>query len=135
MTERQASIADAVIGTLKAMKHSKLYCEESRQHVVTDKPTVVINTNSYNTNSNINSDHSSVTVASDNTEPFVQLKAVTDALNATQSGGAIKDAVKEMERTVGSKSFLTSFQKLGNSGRPHWRIWPISSALAQLLGG
>ena len=133
LTVDQISIAEASIATLNAMKRSKLYREESGEHVVTDQPSVVI-TNSYNTNSNINSNHSSVTVTQSTTDLFVKIRSAVDSLPAAAQP-AISEAVNEMERNVGTSGFISSYKNFMALAADHIGVMtPFLPALAQLLG-
>lgn len=126
LTTNQVAMAEASMTTLDSMKRSKLYREESGELVVSDKASVIIITNSYKTNSNINSNHSSVTVTNTHVEVFVKLGWVAESLGvAPEVRESISNSVDEMECNAGSFSFLNSYQKFISLGRPYRRLWPL----------
>jgi len=60
LTQKQINLTRSSIQTVQLLKYSNLYREENGEQIMNEDKSIVINTNSYNTNSNINSPNASV---------------------------------------------------------------------------
>ena len=134
LTKRQISVAQSSLSTMETLKRSSLYREENGEIVVNDRSVININTNSHNTNSNINSPHSSVQISS-NESIFVELSSAIDKLDIEEKDRvALQDSVTQMKSSVGTKSFVDSYKNFMALAADHVGvIAPLIASLSQLL--
>lgn len=135
LTIRQSDIISAAIRTLESMKNTNLYREEQGETVMLDKPSITINTNSYNTHSIIQSPNSTLSFNNENINIFANLKIKIHELTIEdEQKRALSESVELMESTHGTSKFISAYQKFMSVAADHFDVFgPFLPALAQLL--